>query len=282
LFTWVNDLLKTLPTDLIPAGHLPLISDFQQRLETLMTWRSLDGAQLATHLQTTLQTLAQFIEQRISTPVQQAVDSLETLTPLVPLDTLRTAMQTIDQELRDLAVTVNGGDLSGVNLTNLNNQLDMVNTSLTAINANLLAGQTTGLITTLNGLPQALDIEMRSVLNILNPGTETNFLDSLGSIDDLWNQAEVDDFTANIQAMVDWLKSLIDGINLQAIREPLQTVINTAQSTVGDLNNLLVERLEWAGSHQCHQHCPAGTGRNYSSLARTFFSTGHRCRDCRN
>ncbi len=241
----LHGLLQQLPLDLIPGSYLPGISELQQTLDTILAWQGMDGAQLAVAFQSTLQSLAEFVSQSVTTPVQQAADDVTALAALVPLDPLKNPIEGITQGLQDLAGVVSAGDLFAVGqrIAELNAQVSQVNSALADLSAGLLDGQADALAVKLASLPQTLDAQMRAVLAVLKPADNVGLLGQLGDATGgfVGDQVQIDEFVAQIQRLLDWLKGLVDAINLQAIREPLMTVIDGAKSSVAEFDNLLVQ-----------------------------------------
>jgi hypothetical protein len=241
---FIHNLFKTFPSELLPTKALPIVTDFQQRLDTLLAWRDLDTAGLTTAIRTTLDSLAQFIRASILTDALGAAQTIQTLTQLVPLDALRDPMESIEQGLRELATVVTAGDPASVaaRITQLNAQVSQVNAILATLGTQLLDHEADALVASLGGLPTVFDNRMRETLAVLKPPRDLNPPDPFGnSLDSLFDQAEANALLDSIEQLLFGLQDLVDSVNLQAIRQPLLQAANIAQAAVADLDDGLVE-----------------------------------------
>lgn len=240
----LNTLLQEVPVELLPIGPIPFISTFQQQLATIVRWLDMDASQLTTELETTLQALAGFIEETVTAPIQPAVDEMSTLTAALPGDDLRTPMQDVEQGLREIAGIVASGDLSTAPalVGNLDTLLGEVNTTLGDLETSLFDGQTEALLRQVDGLPAQLERGMRDVLSTIDPPADLTIVgEPAALVDAIWSQEQADAVVAAIQNLLDGVQNVIDGLNLEPLRQPLLDVIDGAQSVVDALDQALVE-----------------------------------------
>jgi len=239
----LRDLFRELPSELLPGARVPMIGDFGNALETIVAWQELDGAGLAASLTSTLNALAAFIRRSIVSEAQRAADATLALDSQLQSIALRPPTLAIEQGLRDLAGVVTSGNLTTVpaRIQQLNTAVGQVNTALGQVTASVLGGQSETLVRTLDGLPTALDGRMHDVLAVVDPPPPVTPSGTPDSIDAVWNQTEVDALVADIQRAFGGLGSLVDKLNIEVVREPLETVINGAHATVAELDDLLVQ-----------------------------------------
>ena len=168
---FLRNLFREFPSELLPSPAFPGITDFQQRLDTVLAWRDLDGPQLVDALRLTLEATARFIRTSILTDVSHAVDSIGAVTAALPLETLRTPMQALTQGLVELAGVVTTGDLSSVGnrVTDLTARVAQLNATLATLGSQVLDDQADGLTRELAQLPVVLDHRMRETLAVLQP-----------------------------------------------------------------------------------------------------------------
>ena len=240
---FLRDLLRAIPPELIPAQQLPIFTEFQQRLDTILAWDELDAAGLAGALVATLRSLAQFIRLGVLSDVAQTAATIQGITQRVPLETLRNPMQAIDLGLRELADVVQSGNLStvGTRITQLNALVAQVNALAAVLRTDVIEGPSDALVRTLTRFPDQLDSRMREVLMVLKPPSDFGVADDLAeAIDGVFNQAEADELVARVQELADWLKAIVDRLDLEAVREPIQTIVEGAQSATAELDDLLI------------------------------------------
>ena len=123
----------------------------------------------------------------------------------------------------------------------LNATVGQVNTALGQASANVLGGQSEALVRTLDTLPTALDGRMRDVLAVLDPPPPVSPTGAPDTIDTVWNQTEVDALVGDVQRAFDGLASLVDKLDIEVVREPLEAVISGAHAAVAELDDLLVQ-----------------------------------------
>ncbi|HEY1294523.1 MAG TPA: hypothetical protein VGJ60_15710 [Chloroflexota bacterium] len=241
---FMRDLFKVFPSELLPTNALPVVTEFQQRLDTLLQWRDLDALGLSAAIRATLESLAQFIRTSILTDALKTAQTVQNLTSFVPLEALRDPMQSIEQGLRELATVVTSGNPSTVDarLTQLNAHVSQVNAVLASLDTQLLDREASSLVATLQITPTVLDNRMRETLAVLHPPRDLNPPDPFGNaLGDLFNPADADALLGSIEQMLAGLQRLVDTVNLQAIREPLLQAASAAHAVVADLDNVLVE-----------------------------------------
>jgi hypothetical protein len=239
----LRNLFRALPSELIPGARVPIVSEFQNALDTVLAWHDLDGVGLAATLASTLQSLADFIRRSIVSEAQRAAGTVQGLDAQLQPIGLRAHTQALEQGLRDLAGVVTSGNLSTVpaRIQQLTTQVGQINAALALVSSNILGGQSDALVGTLDALPNILDGRMRDVLVVLDPPPPVSTSGAADTIDAVWNQTEVDALVANIQGGFDGLAALVGGLNLEVLRGPLETVITGAQATVDELDDLLVQ-----------------------------------------
>ncbi len=241
---FLNNLLKTLPPGLLPTPALPVIGEFQQRLETVLAWRDMDGPALATAIRVTLESVARFINTSILTDAIAVAEAAEEMAPLVPVDTLRQPMLAIEAGLQQLGEAVTAGNAAsiGTRVGQLNTQVSQVNARLATLGTQVLDGQSDRLVARLSSMPVVLDNRMREMLAVLKPPRDLNPPDPFGDVlGDVFKQADADELLGNVEQVIGGLQNLVDAANLQAIREPLLDVANGAQSIVSEVDDSIID-----------------------------------------
>ena len=240
---WILGILNDIPLELFPISEIPVLTPFQQRLETVLDWLELDGSQLAARLESTLLSLAAFIPRNIVGQVQKVASEVAALAPQVPTTELSAPVQAVEQGLRDLTTLVESGDLSGVGplLGDLNLHIGDAELVLSGLAGGLLDGPTTVVSSALADLPEDLEQRLREVRRVLKPPGESGLDPEIPTIEDVWRQDEADALAATIRRQFEGFRELVDDIDLEALREPLSAVIGRIEATAGGLDDQLIE-----------------------------------------
>jgi len=240
----LHDILKTFPRELFPGRQLPFIDETRQTLETILQWRAADGAQIANHLEATLHATAAFISESFTGVTQPVAAEINTLSGQLDTASLKNLLNESSQGLKDLGTAVAAQNLVTINntLAALNERTAQLAAVLAGLQVNYFNGQAQRLRRRLEDLPDHLQMQMCTVLSTLNPAPGPNLLEAVAeSINGAFEAAQVDEFMAGINTLMDQLRELLAALDLSIIETPIQTAAAAAQSAVDGLDNLLVE-----------------------------------------
>ncbi|MCS7220698.1 MAG: hypothetical protein RML36_09215 [Anaerolineae bacterium] len=222
---------------------LPVVDDLRDPLDTLLTWRTMDAAQIRSHLADTLSHVEAFIRAGVDSALSPLVADLNRIASSLPTTALTRIADRLTMQLGELRMAIAAGDLSGAGPTvaAMNALLDEYEAVRSTLHADVL-GELTALTERLNLLPGDLEAGMGHVVSALRPNG------SLGQISELFvslpESPNADETSAALEdrgtALADWLRGLLDQIDLAAVQEAMETAVSGARSLVNSLDESLV------------------------------------------
>ena len=88
---------------------LPIIDDFRNALETVLTWKTATGAQIATHLAQTFDTATALIRQRVAALMDTLATDLNDVAATLHTETLAQIAGTLTARLGEIRLAVGQG-----------------------------------------------------------------------------------------------------------------------------------------------------------------------------
>jgi len=242
VLTALQQLLQKINLDSLGLVRVPILDDLRDPLDTLVTWRSLPPAGVLNHMVQSLQTLRQFLASPVSTvllPIDSEVAAIQNQLTAANLAALTDDLTT---RLNQLKALVDMGNLSsaGTAIASLNSLLDQHSSLRSTLQTNL-APQVVALRDRLAALPEDLEDQISRTISILQPNTPLEILTPLAdAIPSPIDQQSINDFQAWLESITQWLQSLVDAIDLTAIKDPISTVAESLQTAVNGLDDGLV------------------------------------------
>ncbi|MCP4215142.1 MAG: hypothetical protein GY765_10815 [bacterium] len=231
-----SDLGKNLPF------RLPILDDLHEPLETLLKWDAMDAGELSARLLTTLDEIALFISggiQRAMAPVLVDIPAAAVHIDMVEMARIAGDLTT---RLTEVSGAVAGGDISGSGpaVTAISTLLDQYAVLRGAFSTHA-AAKLPAIDAGLQHMPDQLEDAMCTLVSVLQPGNTAASLDSLlsGNLD--FGTGGAEEVEKILEKFVDWFRALADKIDLEALKEPLQTVAQGAQAAVDGLDNGMVQ-----------------------------------------
>lgn len=243
LLQGLSDLLNGFKRSLFPTTHLPFTDELGQTLGTLWQWRGMDGSQIAGHLESTLQAAVTFMGHGLGRETQAITDLIDGLEGAVDSAALQGVCQSLHQELQNLAAAVTAADTTLVNdtLTTLNGLEAQLDAMLAAVMSGFFAGQSNDLGDRLEKFHARAEGCLCDLLTTINPATDTGYLATASErVNAAFSLAQVDGFVDGYRQMFDWLRDLIDQVDLSIIEGPITTAASAMQDAVDELDGLLV------------------------------------------
>lgn len=241
--TWLHQGTEIPARDAMLPLTLPVIDDLRDPLDTLLTWKTMDPAQIRNHIADTLIATEAFIRSGVDGAFGSWVADLNSITGQLQVTALAQIADGLTAQLGELRAAITAGDLSGTSLivTTMNALLDQYETVRSTLQADVL-GQLTTLTERLNRLPDDLEDSMGHVVIALQPNG------SLGQIEDLFtslpespNMAEtIAALEDRLTAFANWFQELLDKIDLTAVQRAIEISADEVRSLVDSLDESLV------------------------------------------
>lgn len=221
---------------------LPIFDDLREPLDTLLTWKSMNPAQIQTHLIASLQSLSVFIRSTVDFLFSTLLTDLAATATALNTDRLGQIADDLTATLNQLRTAVSGGNLSDTDaaIAQLNTRLDEY-AVLKAAMQSVLLDKLPDVSDRLATLPDDLADQMSHLISALQPNGALGLLQEIAS-------AEVDagavvqtEVQQRLQPLLDWVENLTRQLDLTAIKQPLQQVAETARSAVDGLEGFLTD-----------------------------------------
>jgi hypothetical protein len=244
LLTAALAILREVPTVLFPSGVVPGIGAFREALETVMAWRAMDAAHLAAALADGVEQVAGYLTRQVGGPAADAATELEALAGALQPDPLTAPARAVVTALSALAADIRGGDLSGAgaHITAATDSLGQVRTALTALEDTVAGDAGAAAAARLEALPRELERRLlRAVADLggPDPPAAAPAPPAPHAADDVAAAAAA--FGAAVAAQLQRISSILASIDLSAVQQPLQQVVDTAKGAVQEVDTAIVE-----------------------------------------
>ena len=211
-----------------------MIDELKDPLDTLVAWQGMSQSQVAAQLASTVGAGATLVTARLDGALAPLTTDLAALAPHLGTAALGTTAAGIVARLGELEAAVGAGDLSGTaaTVTALNGHLDDLDAARTAFAADV-APHLAGLQAELTDLAGGIEDSLALVVDALAPSPTLGFLEPLSKLV-LDNAAEnpVTEFQQWLGTFIAWFQDIVAGLDLSAVKEPLQTAANTAHEAL--------------------------------------------------
>ena len=222
---------------------IPGFNDIFEPLDIIVSWDRMEEADFAAFISDTFSETADLIKDSL----RAGIDSLKTgftdqINGPAQVAVLEPVAENLASEIDALISVVETGDPAGsgilvANLDSLLDQYDAIKNSLPADffdNARVLNQS-------IKSLVDDLQDQIESVIIAVSPGRVLEDLDPLlAKLEFQPGSAEIEKLEELLDTIFGWLQELVNKIDLTAIQEPLETAVNTAESAVGEIDNLMV------------------------------------------
>ena len=222
---------------------IPGFNDIFEPLDIIVSWDRMEEADFAAFISDTFSETADLIKDSL----RAGIDSLKTgftdqINGPAQVAVLEPVAENLASEIDALISVVETGDPAGsgilvANLDSLLDQYDAIKNSLPADffdNARVVNQS-------IKSLVDDLQDQIESVIIAVSPGRVLEDLDPLlAKLEFQPGSAEIEKLEELLDTIFGWLQELVNKIDLTAIQEPLETAVNTAESAVGEIDNLMV------------------------------------------
>lgn len=251
LFDWLYEALKKVPREKVPLRQIPIFDELRDKLETLRTWQAMDApafqAWFAPQLQvleTSVRTL--FADEGIRPVAEKAAD----LQAAVRAEAMGTALDALIEGLPILAQKTNDNALSGTGaaISGLIVQTEQLRSDLAIAQRDATGEEAQTWLRSLDRLPRRLEGNMLHLITSLHPVSDLDLLrHAFGPLNNTLDNGALTAAEAAFEGFFLQIRSLLDQLDLSAIREVLDTVIGGAASGLETLRtSLLTATLEIA------------------------------------
>jgi len=243
LLQFLHDMFQGLPRSLAPVSQLPVLDKTQQTLETLTAWRAGTGTDLANHIESTLQATAALIGQSADAVIDPVLAQINTMSGQLDAVNLRAVLDGLSLELGNLGTAVEATDLPAINtaLATLNSQKAQLDTMLLGLRNDYFSGQSVRLLEQVKHVPSDLEGAICLLLSALEPAADANPLGALAArVNAAFTPEQVTGYTDALKTVLDFLRALLDKLDLSVLEGPLSTAATAAQSAVDTLDDVLI------------------------------------------
>ena len=233
MFELLHKALDDQGRDILPA-ILPVIDELKDPLDTLIAWRGMSNSQVAAQIAGTLGAAATLVSSRLDAALAPLTVDLAALAPHLGTDAVGTTASGIVTRLGELKAAVDAGDLSGTGptVTALNGHLDDLDAARTAF-ASDVTPHLAPLEAQLADLAGAIEDALSLLVDALAPSPTLGFLEPLSKLVlDNAQDNPVTEFQQLLGTFVAWFQDIVAGLDLSAIKEPLQTAADTAHEAL--------------------------------------------------
>jgi hypothetical protein len=238
---WLNTLAAFRHKAGILARSLPIVDDIIDPLNTLVTWNSWSSDQIRDHVAQSLQDLTVFVQSTARNLVSTLSTDITSAASALEASSLSDIADGLTTRLRQLHAALSSADLSETPavVSGINGILDSYDA--------LRSSMQTGLLIILPDLNMRLtafadDVsdQMGHLVSTLRPNP------AIGDIANAMPSSQTppaltDTIEAQFQPLADWIQTLTDQLDLQAIQGPITTVADTARAAVDGLEQGLVQ-----------------------------------------
>lgn len=235
----INKISRMIP---VPIA-IPGFNDIFEPLDIIVSWDRMEEADFAAFISDTFSETADLIKDSL----RAGIDSLRTgfadqINGPAQVAVLEPVAENLESGIDALISVVESGDPAGsgnivASLDSLLDQYDAIKSGLPIDffdNARVLNQS-------IKSLVDDLQDQIESVIIAVSPGRVLEDLDPLlAKLEFQPGSAEIEKLEELLDTIFGWLQELVNKIDLTAIQEPLETAVNTAESAVGEIDNLMV------------------------------------------
>lgn len=222
---------------------IPLSDDFQNTLETLHTWKATSDADITAHLAQTLNSAGALLRNRVEGLVNQLGADLTAVASQVDAQLLAEIADTLTAQLNEIRLAVDSNDLSETSsaVSAINAALDQYDTVRATLQAGTLGGLA-ALETRLQTLADNLEDQMSHVMSVLQPNGAIDPLVPIPPTQEMLDlvKGAFEALDQTMTSIVVWFQDLLQQIDLTALNEQLDSLVNTVHSAMGSLDAALV------------------------------------------
>lgn len=235
----INKISRMIP---VPIA-IPGFNDIFEPLDIIVSWDRMEEADFAAFISDTFSETADLIKDSL----RAGIGSLKTgftdqINGPAQVAVLEPVADNLASGIDALISVVESGDPAGSG--NLVAGLDSLLDQYDAIKSNLpidFFDNARVLNKLIKSLVDDLQDQIESVIIAVSPGRVLEDLDPLlAKLEFQPGSAEIEKLEELLDTIFGWLQELVNKIDLAAIQEPLETAVNTAESAVGELDNLMV------------------------------------------
>lgn len=219
---------------------LPIFDDLLDPLETLLAWKSLSPLGVRSHIAGSLQDLTGLIRSTVTESLAATVTEAASVLPQLPAVALTEIADELTATLNQLKTAVNSGQLGGQSaaIARITTRLDQYQALRPALQTGVL-DRLPALNRHIQDLPDELADRMSHLLSVLQPNGALGVLPQIANAVALPDTATAEEITRQFQPILDWIQSVVDQLNLTAVKEPLKQVADTARGVVDELDQQL-------------------------------------------
>ena len=243
LLQWLSGILNNLPRTLAPTSYVPFIDEFQQTLQTMHQWKTSDGAQIGTNIESTLLATAALIHQSTDSVVLPIETTMNTMGSILNVAALKNVLESLSLELQSLATAVNTSNFAQIDtvLATLNSLDVQLSPILLDLHNNFFSGQSGSLIAQLQDFPVNLEGAVAGLLARLNPVSDAGLLqDPANTLNSAFRPEQAASFAESIGTSLDWLKKVLELLDLSVIEGPIADAATGARAAVDGLDDILI------------------------------------------
>ncbi len=221
---------------------VPLLDELADPLQTLHAWRAMSSAEIAAQIAATLQELGQFVRRTAGEPLAALSEGLASAAAQLNTQALAQIAADLATGLGQLRSAVNGGNLSGTAaaVALIGQRLDEYDALRPTLSTGVLA-QLPALEGRLACLADDLAGHMGVLLASLQPSGALNVLDQFTAPATATEAALLAEIQGRLQPLADWVKALVDKLDLKALEAPLKAVADGARGAVDGLETSLAD-----------------------------------------
>ncbi len=239
---FLNKITRFEERTLVFPFAVPLLDELADPLQTLHAWKAMSSAQIAAQIAATLQELSQFVRGTAGGPLAALSGDLASAGAQFNTQSLRQIATDLATGLGQLRSAVNGGDLSGTApaVALIGQRLDEYD----ALRLTLSTGVLTRLPMLegrLAGLADHLAGQMGVLLATLQPSGALKVLNQFTAPATVSEAALLAEIQGRLQPLSDWMKALVDKLDLKALEAPLKAVADGARGAVDGLETGLAD-----------------------------------------
>lgn len=235
LLAWLSDMSRAFSKENGVAITLPLLHEWIDPLQTLHAWQAIPPAGIRDHMGQTLQALTNFVESTAPATATALNADLTALSGQLSTNELSQLTTALTGALAQLKSAVNSGNLAGTApvVTTLNATLDTY--ASLRVTLQPVLSQLPALGERCAGFTDDLSAQMCHLEAVLAPDSLVSVAAFAPDPLPLPTPPLQDAITAQLQPVVDWLQALAAVLDVSALTEPLQTVADTIETTIQDL-----------------------------------------------
>jgi phage-related protein len=217
---------------------IPILDDVHDGLETLLSWKSKQPADILADLVATMTEVATVVRATPTSTFGTLPADLAALPGAINAASLGSTLDGVASRLGELSAAIGRGDVSGTgpSVTALGALLDQYDASRAQMHAAL--GRLPGLSTRLQHLPIDLDGAQSRLVSFLQDSGALQAGIAAGPVPPV-DQPAIDAISHVLSPAVGWLQDVAAKLDLSAVQGPLTSIATQASSAVDALDNAI-------------------------------------------